>query len=65
MVKKESKRVFESETLILPAIRMVLTGPDSDRPAPGKNSGHSRKKRPNQKTVLKIIEALNKNSDLD
>ena len=60
MVKKESKRVFESETLILPAIKMVLTGPDLDRPIPGKDSMPPRKKRLNQKTVLKIIEALNK-----
>jgi hypothetical protein len=60
MVKKESKRVFESETLILPAIKMVLTGPDPDRPIPGQGSMPPRKKRPNQKTVLKIIEALNK-----
>jgi hypothetical protein len=60
MVKKDSKRMYESETLILPAIKMVLTDSDPDQQSAGKELKSPRKKRPNQNTVLRIIEALNK-----
>jgi hypothetical protein len=60
MVKKDSKRMYESETLILPAIKMVLTGSDPNQQSAGKESKTPRKNHPNQNTVMRIIEALNK-----
>jgi len=60
MIKKDTKREFDSEILILPAIKMVLNETEG-RPKPdAKGSTHRNVDRPNQRTVLRIIEALNK-----
>jgi hypothetical protein len=60
MVKKEAKREFDSEVLILPAIKMVLMENDEQRRPNTKGSAKRNAGRPNQRTVLRIIEALNK-----
>lgn len=59
-MKKENKREFDSEMLILPAIKMILTETEE---SPGAHAKKTKKRpgtRPTQKTVMRIIEALNK-----
>jgi hypothetical protein len=60
MAKKKDKRELEMDTLILPAIKMVLTETDESKNSGTKVSAQRNVNRPNQKTVLRIIEALNK-----
>lgn len=59
MPKEEKTRTFESENLILPALKMVLTETDKDVINP---SAKKRKKKAekdfNQETVLRIIDKL-------
>ena len=59
MPKEEKNRTFDSETLILPALKMVLVNPE-------KNEKHQATKKPkpkeardlNEETVLRIIDKL-------
>jgi hypothetical protein len=59
MSKEEKTRTFESENLILPALKMVLTETDKDVINP---SAKKRKKKAekdfNQETVMRIIDKL-------
>jgi hypothetical protein len=59
MPKEEKTRTFESETLILPALKMVLTETDKEVIDP---SAKKRKKKAekdfNQETVMRIIDKL-------
>ena len=59
MPKEEKTRTFESENLILPALKMVLTETDKDVINP---SAKKRKKKAekdfNQETVMRIIDKL-------
>lgn len=59
-MKKENKREFDSETLILPAIKMILTETQEPRDTHAKKSNKQPGNRPTQRTVERIIEALNK-----
>jgi hypothetical protein len=59
MPKKEKSRTFESETLILPALKMVLT--ETDKAANNSSVNKSKKKVEkdfNQETILRIIGKL-------
>ena len=59
MPKKEKPRTFESETLILPALKMVLT--ETDKTANNSTVNKSKKKVEkdfNEETVLRIIGKL-------
>ena len=59
MPKKEKSRTFESETLILPALKMVLT--ETDKTANNSTVNKSKKKVEkdfNEETVLRIIGKL-------
>jgi hypothetical protein len=60
MREKNTKRVFESEALLMPAIKMVLIESNQRQSESQKDTGSKKKNRPNQRTVLRIIEALNK-----
>lgn len=59
MPKKENKRTFESETLILPALKMVLVDPEKNE---AKGSAKKPKQKPakdfNEDIVLRIINKL-------
>lgn len=59
MPKEEKKRTFESETLILPALKMILTEYDKDG---NKQSAKKSKKKVdkdfNEETVMRIIGKL-------
>lgn len=59
MANEEVKRKLEMEALILPAIQMILTENERIKHTTT-HMARSRKKpgHPNQKTVMKIIEAL-------
>ena len=59
MPKKEKSRTFESETLILPALKMVLT--ETDKTTNNSTVNKSKKKVEkdfNEETVLRIIGKL-------
>ena len=56
MPKKEKKRMFESEILILPALKMILTEDDKD--AKGKSAKKKVNKDFNEETVMRIIGKL-------
>ena len=59
MPKKEKSRTFESETLILPALKMVLT--ETDKATNNSTVNNSKKKVEkdfNEETVLRIIGKL-------
>ena len=59
MPKKEKSRTFESETLILPALKMVLT--EADKATNNSTVNKAKKKAEkdfNQETVLRIIGKL-------
>ena len=59
MPKEEKTRTFESENLILPALKMILTETDKDVINP---SAKKRKKKAekdfNEETVMRIIDKL-------
>jgi len=59
MSKEEKKRTFESENLILPALKMILTEENKD--ANNKSAGKTKKKVDkdfNEETVMRIIGKL-------
>ena len=59
MPKKEKKRTFESETLILPALKMVLV--EDEKNANNQSSRKAKKKFEkdfNEETVMRIIDKL-------
>lgn len=59
MPKKDKKRTFESETLILPALKMVLV--EEEKNANNQSSRKTKKKNEkdfNQETVMRIIDKL-------
>lgn len=59
MPKEKKKRTFESETLILPALKMVLVDPENDKSHPSTKKEKQKIDRDlNQKTVLRIIDRL-------
>lgn len=59
MPKEEKKRTFESETLILPALKMILVEPKKD--TRDQLTGKAKKKVNkdfNEETVMRIIDKL-------
>jgi hypothetical protein len=59
MPKEEKKRTFDSETLILPALKMVLL--ETDNEIDGQSKKKTKKpveKDFNQETVMRIIDKL-------
>ena len=59
MPKEKKKRTFESETLILPALKMVLVDPENDKSHPSTKKEKQKIARDlNEETVLRIIERL-------
>jgi hypothetical protein len=59
MSKEEKKRTFESENLILPALKMILIEDNKD--ANSKSAGKTKKKADkdfNEETVMRIIGKL-------
>jgi hypothetical protein len=59
MPKEEKKRTFESETLILPALKMVLV--DTEKIDHGQSAKKAKKKATkdfSEETVLRIIDKL-------
>ena len=59
MPKEEKKRTFESETLILPALKMILVEPEKDTSnQPTKKTQKKVGKDFNEETVMRIIDKL-------
>lgn len=59
MPKEEKKRTFESETLILPALKMVLVETEKDSVnQPARKAKKKIGKDFNEETVMRIIERL-------
>jgi hypothetical protein len=59
MPKEEKKRTFESETLILPALKMVLVEAEKDAVNPSaKKVKKTVNKDFNEDTVMRIIDKL-------
>jgi hypothetical protein len=59
MPKEEKKRTFESETLILPALKMVLVEAEKDAVNPSaKKVKKKANKDFNEDTVMRIIDKL-------
>ena len=59
MPKEEKKRTFESETLILPALKMVLVQAEKDAVNPStKKVKQKVNKDFNEDTVMRIIDKL-------
>ena len=59
MPKEEKKRTFESEILILPALKMILTENDNDGNNPSvKKAKKKVDKDFNEETVMRIIGKL-------
>jgi hypothetical protein len=59
MPKEEKKRTFESEILILPALKMILTENDNDGNNPSvKKAKKKVDKNFNEETVMRIIGKL-------
>ena len=59
MPKKEKNRTFESETLILPALKMVLVESDKNTGnQPAQKAKKKAEKDFNEETVMRIIEKL-------
>ena len=59
MPKKEKKRTFESETLILPPLKMILV--ESEKDTSNQLNGKGKKKLNkdfNEETVMRIIDKL-------
>ena len=59
MPKKEKKRTFESETLILPPLKMILV--ESEKDTSNQLNGKGKKKVNkdfNEETVMRIIDKL-------
>ncbi len=60
MKKENEKREFESEVMILPAIRMVLNEPKMDIPVPPPEPLKGTKKPVNRAVVVKLINKLSR-----
>ena len=59
MPKEKKARTFESETLILPALKMVLLDPENDKSHPSTKKEMQKIARDlNEETVLRIIDKL-------
>jgi hypothetical protein len=59
MPKEEKKRTFESETLILPALKMILVEAEKDANNPSaKKVKKQVNKDFNEETVMRIIDKL-------
>jgi len=58
MSKDEKKRTFESESLILPALKMVLVEEKDDKKHPAKAIKQKAGRDFNEETVLRIIGKL-------
>jgi hypothetical protein len=59
MPKEEKKRTFESEILILPALKMVLVDPEKDENHPAVRKAKQKGARDlKEETVLRIIDKL-------
>lgn len=59
MPKEKKKRTFESEILILPALKMVLVDPENDKNhQPAKKTKQKIARDLNEETVLRIIDKL-------
>jgi hypothetical protein len=58
MTKEEKKRTFESETLILPALKMVLVEEKDGKKHPAKAVKQKAGRDFTEETVLKIIGKL-------
>jgi hypothetical protein len=59
MPKEEKKRTFESETLLLPALKMVLVEAEKDANKPSaKRVKKQANKDFNEETVMRIIDKL-------
>ena len=59
MSKEEKKRMFESELLALPPLKMVLVNHEKDQPGRSTQKGNKKAdKELNEETVLRIIGKL-------
>lgn len=59
MPKEEKKHTFESETLILPALKMVLVEADKDAVNPSAKKAKKKVNKDfNEDTVMRIIDKL-------
>ena len=59
MPKEEKKRTFESESLILPALKMILVEPEKDTNNPAALKAKRKAKKDfNEETVMRIIDKL-------
>ena len=59
MKKEENKRMFESEALALPPLRMVLVNPEENQQNRAAKKGNKKvDKASKEETVLRIIEKL-------
>ena len=60
MKEEEQKRTFESEALVLPAIKMVLNEPKHSKSLPPPEPIDEAKKPVNRATVVKLINKLSR-----
>jgi hypothetical protein len=59
MAKEEKKRTFESETLALPPLQMVLVNAEKDQRKRSTKKGNKKDdKEFNEETVMRIIDKL-------
>jgi hypothetical protein len=59
MPKEEKNRTFDSDTLILPALKMVLVNPEKqDKRQATKKAKQKEARDLNEETVLRIIDKL-------
>jgi hypothetical protein len=59
MPKEEKKRTFESETLILPALKMILVEAEKDANNPSAKKAKKKVGKDfNEETVMRIIDKL-------
>ena len=59
MPKEKKKRTFESETLILPALKMILVDPEKEENHQSNKKAKQKASRDlNEETVLRIIDKL-------
>jgi hypothetical protein len=59
MAKEEKKRTFESETLALPPLQMVLVNAEKDQRKHSTKKGNKKDdKEFNEETVMRIIDKL-------
>jgi len=59
MPKEEKKRTFESESLILPALKMILVEPEKETGSQAALKAKRKAKKDfNEQTVMRIIDKL-------